>query len=309
MASARQTALRWLVAALGSLALVAAAQQAPTTLELPGGFQPEGVAAGEGNTLYAGSLADGAIYQVDVASGQGRILAPGEAGRVTVGLAYDPRSGYLYAAGGNTGQAHVFDTASGELLASFTLTDGGTFVNDAVVNGDAVYFTDSNRNVLYKLELGENGALPEGDGAVSELAIQGAFQSDANVFNANGIAAAEDGTLIVVKSNTGQLFTVDPASGESREIDLGGDTVTNGDGLLLEGNTLYVVQNQNNRVAVVELANDLASGSVTDAIESPDFDVPTTIASVGGTLYAVNARFGTEATPETSYSVVRLERP
>lgn len=309
MASVRRTALRWLAAALGSLALVVAAQQTPATLELPAGFQPEGVAAGDGNTLYAGSLADGSIYQFDVSSGEGRVLAPGEAGRVTVGLAYDPRSGYLYAAGGNTGQAHVFDTASGELLASFTLTDGGTFVNDAVVSGDAVYFADSNRNVLYKLELGENGALPEGDGAVNELAIQGAFQSDPNAFNANGIAAAEDGTLIIVKSNTGQLFTVDPASGESREIDLGGSAVTNGDGILLEGNTLYVVQNQDNRVAVVELAGDLASGSVTETLESPDFDAPTTIARIGDALYAVNARFGTEATPETSYSVVRLARP
>lgn len=280
----------------------------PETIALPNGFQPEGVVAGEGATIYAGSLADGAIYEADVATGEGSVLVEGEDGRITVGLTFDERTGHLYAAGGTTGNAYVFDTADGTLAQTYSLNSEGTFVNDAIVSGDSVYFTDSNREVLYHLELGAGGALPEGDDAVSELPITGAFTADPDAFNANGIEATEDGTLIIVKSNTGQLFTVDPESGASTEIDLGGEAVTNGDGLLLEDSTLYVLQNQDNQVAVVELSADLSSGTVSGTLTNPAFDVPTTLAAFDDALYAVNARFGTEPTPDTEYAIVRVER-
>jgi sugar lactone lactonase YvrE len=226
---------------------------------------------------------------------------------MTVGLAFDERSGYLYAAGGMTGNAYAFDPEAGTLLATFPLTDGGTFVNDAVISGDSVYFTDSGREVLYELALGADGALPEGDSAVSKLALTGDFTADPDAFNANGIVAAEDGTLIIVKSGTGELFTVDPETGETALIDLGGETVVNGDGLLLDGNTLYVVQNMMNQVAVVQLSDDLSSGEITGTLTSPDFDIPTTAAEIDGTLYFVNARFGTEMTADTTYDIVRVE--
>ena len=293
---------------LAVVSLAAAQDAPPATIALPGGYQPEGIAAGEGSALYVGSLADGAIYQADAATGEGSVLVAGEDGRITVGLTFDPRSGYLYAAGGVTGEAHVFDTAAGELLETFTLNTEGTFVNDAILSGDAVYFTDSNAAVLYRLELGEGGALPEGDEALTTIDITGDYTADPDAFNANGIEATDDGTLIIIKSGSGQLFTVDPASGEAAEIDLAGETVTNGDGLLLEDNTLYVVQNQDNKIAVIELAEDLSSGTLTGSLTNPAFDVPTTVADLGGTLYAVNARFGTEPTPETEYDIVRVER-
>lgn len=288
------------------LATTALTQTPPETIVLPSGYQPEGIVAGNGGALYVGSLADGAIYRADAATGEGDVLVAGEAGRVTVGLAYDARTGYLYAAGGATGLAHVFDTAAGTLEQSYTLTPEGTFVNDAIVSGDSVYFTDSNREVLYRLALGEDGALPDGDGAVSEITLSGDFSAEPDAFNANGIEAAEDGTLILVKSVTGELFNVDPEGGESTLIDLGGESVTNGDGILLDGSTLYVVQNRDNRIAVVDLAEDLASGTVSGALTHPDFDVPTTVTSLDGALYAVNARFGTEPTPDTDYAIVRV---
>lgn len=280
----------------------------PETIALPNGFQPEGVVAGEGNTLYAGSLRDGAIYAVDISTGEGSVLVAGEEGRITVGLAFDDRTGYLYAAGGNTGNAYVFDTAAGTLLQTYTLSTEGTFVNDAIISGDSVYFTDSNREILYRLDLEEGSALPEGDAAVSELEITGAFTADPDAFNANGIEVADDGTLIIVKSNTGQLFTVDPNTGGSSEIDLSDADVANGDGLLLEDSTLYVVQNFANQIAVVELSDDLLSGTVSSTLTNPSFDVPTTVAGFGHALYAVNARFSTEPGPDTEYDVVRVER-
>jgi len=110
-----------------------------------------------------------------------------------------------------------------------------------------------------------------------------------------------------VQSGTGKLFTVTPA-GVTTEIDLGGQTVQNGDGILLQGRTLYVVRNQNNQIAVVALGKALTTGTMARTITNPGFDVPTTIDRFGSTLYAVNARFGTPPTPTTPYTVVRVGR-
>jgi hypothetical protein len=113
---------------------------------------------------------------------------------------------------------------------------------------------------------------------------------------------------VIVQSNTGMLFAVDAATGATSEIDLGGGSVTNGDGILLRGKTLYVVRNQQNQVAVVKLARDFASGQITGTLTDADLDVPTTLASFGSRLYAVNARFGTDPGPTVPYHVVQLPK-
>lgn len=84
--------------------------------------------------------------------------------------------------------------------------------------------------------------------------------------------------------------------------------MVNGDGLLLRGRRLYVVQNQDNRVAVVRLERNLKRGRVVRRIRNEDFDVPTTIVAVGGSLYVANARFGTDPTPDTEYWLTRVGR-
>ena len=86
--------------------------------------------------------------------------------------------------------------------------------------------------------------------------------------------------------------------------------LTNGDGLLLEGHTLYVVQNRSNMIAVLHMSDDFASGMLVKTITSADFDIPTTIARQGKALFAVNARFGTTApdTPATApYWLTRVK--
>ena len=66
-----------------------------------------------------------------------------------------------------------------------------------------------------------------------------------------------------------------------------------GDGLVLDGTTLYVIENYANQIAVVELAPDLATGQVTQLLtkEMYAFNIPTTAAHWGDALYVVNARF------------------
>jgi hypothetical protein len=126
------------------------------------------------------------------------------------------------------------------------------------------------------------------------------------VANLNGIVA-KSGVLIVAKSDTGQLFRVDPATGIAKEIDLG-DTppLINADGLELRGHLLYVVRNNDNVVAVVRLGSQLATGTVLGNITDPGLDVPTTATVAAGRLWAVNARFGTGPTPDTEYWITQL---
>jgi hypothetical protein len=128
-------------------------------------------------------------------------------------------------------------------------------------------------------------------------------------FNVNGIAATDGGrTLVIVQSGTGKLFTV-TTTGRTRAIALAeGQSVPNGDGILLDGRTLYVVQNQLNAIAKISLSANLRSGRVLRRISSTSFDVPTTVAALGNHLYAVNARFGTTPSPSTPYSVVKVMR-
>jgi hypothetical protein len=276
----------------------------------PAGFQPEGIAAGDGNTAYVGSIATGGIYQIDLRSGQGQFLVPPEIGRVAIGLAFDRRTGYLYVSGGPSGKAFVYDTKTGKSLAEVTLASSSTtFVNDAVVAGDAVFFTESFQPVIYRMTLNKDGSLPV-PLQVDTLSLGSGYDFVPGGFNANGIDATPDAKqVVIVNSTTGALYLVDPQSGAATPIDLGGDTVTLGDGILLDGKTLYVVRNQANEIAVVDLSPDLSSGKVRpDRISSPDFDIPTTLAEFGNSLYAVNARFSTSPTPDTEYQVVRVTK-
>lgn len=110
-----------------------------------------------------------------------------------------------------------------------------------------------------------------------------------------------------MQSNTGTLFRVDPATGVTTTVDVPGSTFVNGDGLLLLGRTLYVVQNRLNQVAVVELNRAGTTGVLRRVLTDPDFDVPTTVASALGRLYLPNARFSTPPTPATPYTAVAVD--
>jgi len=288
------------VAALALAAPVALAKGSfPAVIALPNGFQPEGIAVGNGHTFYVGSIPTGAVYRGDLRTGNGAVFIAGTTGRAATGLKF--AGGRLYVSGAATGKAFVYDANTGALLKEYQLAPSGgvTFINDVVVTKDGAYFTDSGRAVLYRV--------PNDLGPAQTIALTGDFQL-ATGFNLNGIAATANGqTLVAVQTNTGKLFTISP-TGATRAIDLQGATVTNGDGLLLLGRTLYVVRNTANQIAVVRLSPDLASGTITRTITNPNFDVPTTIARHGVRLYAVNARFSTTPTPATTYSVVQVGR-
>ena len=278
----------------------------PDVIPLPNGFQPEGIATGTGTTFYVGSIPTGAVYRGDLRTGEGEVLVPAQAGRAAIGLKFDDRSGLLFVAGGPTGFAYVYDGDTGANVAAIQLTTLPSFINDVVITKDAAYFTNSFQPFIYRVALENNGDLPAVP-TVEEIPLGGEYQFTPGAFNANGIAATPNGkTLIIVNSTEGALYNVDPTTGVATRIDLGTGAVPNGDGILLQGKTLYVVQNRLNQIAVIKLSADLTSGTITEIITDSDFRVPTTVARFGNSLYVVNARFGTPPTPDTEYEVVRV---
>jgi sugar lactone lactonase YvrE len=300
-----------------ALAMVAAPRPAaadrpaifPDTIALPDGFGPEGLAVGPGATIFTGSIATGAIYQASLVTGKGTVLVPPQPGRAAIGLEFDPRTNLLYVAGGSTGAAFVYDARTGATVATFQLTTATqTFVNDQILLGDAVFFTDSQRPVLYRIPLGRSGR-PSPTAAVTEIPLGGDFTEVPGAFNANGIVTTPDGrALIVLSSALGTLFRVDPTTGDARAIDLGGVTLTAGDGVLRRGDDLFVVQNQLDQIARVELDRRATHGEVVQVFSDARFDIPTAVDSFLGVLYTVNARFNTPTTADTTYTIEKVKR-
>jgi sugar lactone lactonase YvrE len=279
----------------------------PDVIQLPTGFQPEGIEVGKGTTFFVGSVATGAIYRGDLRTGGGSILVPGVAGRSATGIELDSRN-RLFVAGAATGSAYVYSAANGSLLRTYTFATAPTFINDVVVTHDAAYFTDSQRPVLYKVPIGAGSAL----GDAQTIPLSGDYVHVANAFNLNGIDATANGkTLVAVQTVNGKLYRIEPATGATKQISLGSESVPNGDGILLTGKTLYVVQNQQNTIAVISLAGDLGTGAgaLLTRLTDSDFSVPTTIDDLGRRLYAVNARFGVADPATATYQVVQLRKP
>jgi sugar lactone lactonase YvrE len=285
------------IVVLGLLAPSAPAAQ--RTIALPDEFRPEGIASGEGASFYVGSIPQGSVYRGSYRTGRGEVLVPPHEGRNHTGLKVDKRFDRLFVSGGPSKGIYVYDANTGADLRSYSLPDAG-FINDVVLTRNAAYFTDSLVQQLYRVPIGEGGRL----GEVQRLPITGDLDF-VDGFNANGIEAARQGqTLIVVQSNLGKLYTVNARSGHSTEIRLD-EALTNGDGILLDGRTLYVVRNRNNLVAVVGLNDNLRRGEVVDELTDPLLDVPTTIAPFDGFIYAVNARF--DRPDDSDDDIVRLK--
>ncbi|MGH2754200.1 MAG: hypothetical protein ACRDLB_07165 [Actinomycetota bacterium] len=175
-----------------------------------------------------------------------------------------------------------------------------------MATNDAAYFTDSVNPFLYKVPIEGRGQV----GTPEALPLTGELEYSEG-FNVNGIDATPNGeTLVLVQSNEGELFTADPDTGATEMIDLGGATVTQGDGILLEANgALWVVRNRLNLLVLVQLTPDLGSGEIVGEFTDDSFDVPTTLARSGDRLVLVNARFDTAGPQPAAYWLTQMRRP
>ena len=325
-----------------TLSMEAAAQQNwPEEISIPTGFEAEGIELGMGHEFFVGafsfssvfgppffgiphemSVFAGAIYKGNLRTGEGAILVP-PTGKPVSGLSYDPRTDYLYAATGFvdlvTGSfidhgVIVYDASSGDVITEITFGDG-IAINDCLVTRTGVYCTDSFNPDLYKVVLEDGGRLPSTP--VFEVIPMPGFEM-VDGFNANGLAGDFDGRqLVIVNATTGVLSLVDTESGEASPLEIEGaeQLFPDGDGRYLDGRTLYILQNFQDKVAVVQLSGDLTGGSFIRNIPgegAPNpLNIATTIIGFGNSLYAINTNifdriFGNPA--EVQSDVVRLRK-
>ena len=283
-----------------------AAAQMPEVYELPGEqVYPEGVAVADG-TFYVGSTTDGTIFRGDVASGEVEVFAEGQQ-PTAIGMEADAE-GNLWVAGGGSGNVYRYDTETGELTGTFTTPEAeSTFLNDLVVADDgSVYVTDSMRPTLFRVAAGAEPGEME-----SWMSFEGTPAAFTQGFNLNGIALTPDGqSLVVVKSNSGELFRIDLGDMSVTPIEVDAD-LTNGDGLVLDGQTLYVVQNAQGHITPVEMSDDFSMGTAGEPITAESFQFPTTAALADGSLLVVNSQFNARQSgdPQLPFTVARVSLP
>lgn len=281
------------------------------TYALPGErFFPEGIAYNSNTGIfYTGSTNNGDILQVDVETGNATLFASGPAqGRgFCTGLKLDHRQ-LLWACGGSEGKIFALNT-DGSLLKSWdvkTLLNAG-FVNDCIADGEYIYFTDSQVPKIYRIRLAD----PQSATVEEWLTFTPLQIPYGTGTNANGIEMTEDGRyLIIVVSNAGKLYRIEKANRAITEIQLN-TPVTSGDGLLLEGNKLYVSRNATGKIFPVTLNNSFTEGTVGEGFGN-NLLFNTTVARAGNYLLVVNGqlnrRTGTTA-PTLPFSVSRVSIP
>jgi sugar lactone lactonase YvrE len=304
---------------IGALVLLVAGTPAssqapvyPDLIPLPVGFGPEGIAVGNGHTFYVGSLTAATLGQIlvgDLRDGSfSQLVAP--TGRPALGMKHDARSNLLFVANGGSGRGTAYDAATGSQVAFWQFQAPATAnINDVVLTRDGAYFTDSLLPFLYRVPLGPGGQpgaladqipLPANFGVPGSCAVGPPLRG-------NGIAAAPNGKhLIIMHMSEGRLYRMDTTTYAAVPIalaggdSLGGGDVCTADGMLLDGNTLYVSQNFVNRIAAIELLPGHFSGVIERYLiepfaSNPATRVPTTLAVFGQSLYAVTAGFAPPA--------------
>ena len=278
----------------------------PTRYVLPGSSVfPEGIAYDQRTQrVFVSSTTNGAVFAGHASEEDlSAFLAPGADGRTTaVGLDVDD-DGHLFVAGGATGFVFVYDANSGALIERLSGGSTPTFINDIAVDGDGVaYITDSMSPVIYRV-------VPDGAGGYTIerwLALAGTPIVYTTGFNLNGIVVSSNGRyLFTIQSNTGKLYRIDIATKEIVQLDVGGATFPAGDGLWLHGNSLYVLQNQQELITELRVQPNQSTATVVSQTTDESFRFPTSLVIARGRFLVVNSQFDrrASATPVLPFTV------
>lgn len=260
---------------------------------------PEGVAAkNHGRVFFVGATGDGTIYRGMIDKPTVTEFIPGERG-VKSAIGLKVAGNKLYVAGGMTGDVLVYSLATKEVVASFDTGSGG-FLNDLVVTrkGD-VFVTDSFRPTLWHItarQVRAGSGTPQGIPVGPEIAYHSGF-------NLNGIVARKGGKqLIVVQSNTGALFRidVDKDAPNGRTISrIAADPLVGGDGLLVDGGRLIVVQGSPPALRFLKLKGGATRAELVKTRTDLSLRGPSTVDRARNLYLVVNADFALSRTPFT----------
>jgi sugar lactone lactonase YvrE len=259
--------------------------QAGTFLEGIGVDKRSGVfyvsAANESGAIYRGfTRARSQVLQ---------LWQPPRAGDNGRGIDVD-RAGRVYVAGGPAAEVRVF-ARDGRLLAELPTGAPASFLNDVWVGRDgAAYVTDSSLPVIWRVSHGRSGWRIERWLDVSPTIAYTPALSD---FDLGGIVTTSNGRyLLSTQGTTGQLWRIDVRARSIVEVGLGGVRLTNADGIVLRGTTLYVVQNFTRQITKLKLRDRFTTARLDEVLPTPADRTFTTAKRVGGRLLVVDSKFG-----------------
>jgi sugar lactone lactonase YvrE len=228
----------------------------------------------------------------------------------SAGMKVDDAARRLWVCGGDdagSSRVYVYGLDDASLIETFEL---GLLVdtascNDLALDGQgAAYVTDPPSSALHRLAVG---------GDASVWATDPLFDPELMDLGLNGIAVTPDGTAVIVtKFISKQLLRVsmdDPT--QIGAIDLtgedfaGGSLIAGPDGIVFEGDVLYVVFDD--VVAEVVLNPDWTSGAV--SILTPPTTGLSTATVAEGEVYAVKSEvtaYALGSAPELPFRIVRV---
>jgi Cu-Zn family superoxide dismutase len=271
---------------------------------------PEGIAYNpKTGHFYTGSVTSGDLLKVSVQSGDVQTFATGslQGRRAATGLKLDAQD-RLWVCGGADNKIQVLSSA-GALLRTWDTKAlfGSGFINDCAIDTGSVYFTDSQVRKIYRSSVKGDPNMLEEWLAFTNAQIP--YVSPGT--NANGIVITPDNKyLIIVVSTSGKLYRIDKTTKAITEIALN-SPVNSGDGLYIEGSTLYVSRNATGLIFPVTLNADYSQGTVGNGFGT-NLLFNTTIAKAANYFLVVNGqlnrRSGTTP-PVLPFSVSRVTIP
>ncbi|HZX06762.1 gluconolaconase [Kribbella sp.] len=286
----------------------------PNTYELPGdpgGSKFEGIGYdARTKNYYVSETTGGEIHrgQVNSPAATEWLKGDGTDGRWTARGVNVDAQGRVYVASGPNGIDHpgapdlwVYGR-DGKLLAALRTGVPSSFLNDIVIGPDgAAYFTNSNAPQIFRV------AEQHGRWTVSTWADATGTIETASGFNLGGIVLAPDRkALVVAQGNVGKLWRFDLRTAKATAVDTAGADLVNADGLVQQGNTLWVVRNFSKVLSTLRLSADGSTARLLSAKPTDPDRVLTTAKLAQGRLLVVDSKFD-EATAVPPYQVITLD--
>ena len=292
---------------------VPTASARPASYELPGdtgGSKFEGIGYdARTQRFYVSETTGGEIHrgQLRSAAATEWLRGDGTDGRWTArGVTVDSQ-GRVYVAGGPNGIDHpgaadlwVYDR-SGRLLAALRTGVANAFLNDVVIGPDgAAYFTNSNAPQVFRV------TERHGRWTVRTWVDATATIPTQTGFNLGGIELSPARrALVVAQGNVGKLWRFDLRTGKVSPVDTGTADLVNADGLVRDGNRLWVVRNFSRVLSTLRLSHDGRTATLVSATPTDPTRVFTTAKLAQGRLLLVDSKFD-EQIAVPPYEVVAL---
>ena len=236
-------------------------------------------------SFFVATYNDGTIYRGQLDDPNVPVYIRGTLGQVAEGISV--ARGLLYMAGGFSGQIRVYDLASKTLVGRFETGSGGRLTDLAVTGTGDVWVTDGARPVLWHLSPQQIAA---GSGTPTALEVRPEITFTSDSYNLNGIVAVTDRRLLVVNEGDGSLYRIELdhyALGGRVITKVGGATVRQGEGMLLDGHRLVVADSRG--LSMLNLSDDASHASDFTTMRDPAFDAALSVARAGNRFLVINS--------------------